>query len=50
MLLYQSVIASNVATKFRQWATNQLREYIVKGFVLDIERIKKPNLPFDYFE
>ena len=43
-------IKSNVATKFRQWATGQLREYIVKGFVLDDERLKNPDLPFDYFE
>lgn len=43
-------IKSNVATKFRQWATGHLREYIVKGFVLDDERLKNPDLPFDYFE
>jgi len=43
-------VKSNVATKFRQWATSQLREYIVKGFVLDDERLKNPDLPFDYFE
>jgi len=43
-------IKSNVATKFRQWATSQLREYIVKGFVIDDERLKNPDLPFDYFE
>jgi len=43
-------IKSHVATKFRQWATSQLREYIVKGFVLDDERLKNPDLPFDYFE
>jgi len=43
-------IKSNVATKFRQWATGQLREYIVKGFILDDERLKNPYLPFDYFE
>jgi len=43
-------IKSNVATKFRQWATSQLREYIIKGFVLDDERLKNPDLPFDYFE
>ena len=43
-------IKSNVATKFRQWATGQLREYIVKGFLLDDERLKNPDLPFDYFE
>lgn len=43
-------IKSHVATKFRQWATSQLREYIVKGFILDDERLKNPDLPFDYFE
>jgi len=43
-------IKSHVATKLRQWATNQLRHYIVKGFVLDDERLKNPDLPFDYFE
>ena len=41
---------SHTATRFRQWATRQLREYIVKGFVLDDERLKNPDLPFDYFE
>lgn len=43
-------IKSGVATKFRQWATQRLREYIVKGFVLDDERLKNPDQPFDYFE
>jgi len=43
-------IKSRVATQFRQWATQQVREYIVKGFVLDDERLKNPDLPFDYFE
>ena len=43
-------IKSNVATRFRQWATRHIREYIVKGFVLDDERLKKPDVPFDYFE
>ncbi|MDP2860883.1 MAG: virulence RhuM family protein [bacterium] len=37
-------------TQFRQWATARLREFIVKGFVLDDERLKNPDLPFDYFE
>jgi hypothetical protein len=27
-------------TKFRQWATERLKEYIVKGFTLDDERLK----------
>ena len=43
-------IKSRIATAFRQWATLRLREYIVKGFVLDDERLKNPDLPFDYFE
>ncbi|MEW6096858.1 MAG: virulence RhuM family protein [bacterium] len=43
-------IKSHVATRFRQWATQRLREYIVKGFVLDDERLKNPNQPFDYFD
>ncbi|MDO8497417.1 MAG: virulence RhuM family protein [bacterium] len=37
-------------TQFRIWATKHLREYIVKGFVMDDERLKNPDLPFDYFE
>jgi hypothetical protein len=43
-------VKSRVATQFRIWATQRLREYIVKGFVLDDERLKNPDLPFDYFE
>ncbi|NOQ93552.1 MAG: hydroxyacid dehydrogenase [Methylophaga sp.] len=43
-------VQSTTATRFRQWATQQLREYIVKGFVLDDERLKNPDQPFDYFE
>jgi hypothetical protein len=43
-------VKSSVATTFRQWATARLREYIVKGFVMDDERLKNPDLPFDYFE
>ena len=43
-------IKSAVATRFRQWATNHIKEYIVKGFVMDDERLKNPDLPFDYFE
>jgi len=43
-------VKSRIATMFRQWATQRLKEYIVKGFVLDDERLKNPDLPFDYFE
>ena len=34
-------IRSVVATRFRQWATKRLNEYIVKGFTMDDERLKK---------
>ena len=43
-------VKSHVATRFRIWATGRLKEYIIKGFVLDDERLKNPDLPFDYFE
>lgn len=33
-------IRSNIATKFRIWATDRLREYITKGFAIDSERLK----------
>jgi hypothetical protein len=40
------------ATQFRIWATRTLKEYIIKGFVLDDERLKQGNRVFgkDYFE
>ena len=43
-------IKSNIATRFRQWATQHIKEYIVKGFVMDDERLKNPDQPFDYFD
>jgi hypothetical protein len=43
-------VKSAVATRFRIWATQTLREYVVKGFVLDDERLKNPDHPFDYFD
>ncbi len=43
-------VNSGRATQFRIWATQTLKEYIIKGFVLDDERLKNPDLPFDYFE
>lgn len=45
-------IKSIIATRFRIWATERLREYIVKGFVMDDERLKNPpgsGVP-DYFD
>jgi len=35
-------VSSVRATQFRQWATQVLREYIVKGFAMDDERLKNP--------
>jgi len=44
-------VNSTQATQFRIWATNTLKEYIVKGFVLDDERLKQgKNFDKDYFE
>ncbi|MFC1524035.1 virulence RhuM family protein [Thermodesulfobacteriota bacterium] len=43
-------IKSHVATRFRQWATRHIKEFIIKGFVLDDDRLKNPDLPFDYFD
>ena len=36
-------VKSSIATAFRRWATARLREYIVKGFVIDDERLKTPT-------
>ena len=43
-------VKSKQGLAFRIWATDKLKQYIVKGFVLDDERLKNPDLPFDYFE
>ena len=42
---------STKATQFRIWATNTLKEFIIKGFVLDDERLKQGQTVFgkDYF-
>jgi hypothetical protein len=47
-------VKSLIATRFRIWATAQLKEYIVKGFVMDDKRLKNPpvagsTVP-DYFD
>lgn len=33
-------VQSQVATRFRRWATQRLHEYIQKGFAMDDERLK----------
>lgn len=45
-------VNSKKATLFRIWATERLKEYIIKGFTMDDERLKNPNNFFgqDYFE
>lgn len=44
-------VNSTKATQFRIWATNTLKEFIIKGFVLDDERLKQGQTVFgkDYF-
>ena len=45
-------VNSKKATNFRIWATKILREFMIKGVVMDDERLKNPNYIFgeDYFE
>ena len=45
-------VHSRQATKFRIWATGVLKEYMIKGFVLDDERLKQGETVFgkDYFK
>ncbi len=45
-------VNSAQATHFRIWATERLKEYIIKGFTMDDERLKNPEHIFgkDYFE
>jgi len=45
-------VRSPRGTQFRQWATDRLSEYIVKGFTMDDERLKNPPGPGvpDYFD
>jgi len=47
-------VKSLIATRFRIWATQLLKEYIVKGFVMDDERLKNPPVKGsavpDYFD
>ncbi len=47
-------VRSPRGTQFRKWATERLREYLVKGFTMDDERLKRPPAPGlgvpDYFD
>lgn len=42
-------VKSHIATRFRIWATQRLREYIIKGFTMDDERLKRAG-GGNYFE
>ena len=43
-------VRSKVGVRFRQWASTQLKEFIIKGFALDDERLKNPGKGRDYFD
>jgi len=45
-------VNSNRATQFRIWATAVLKEFIIKGYTMDVERLKNPQPIFgqDYFK
>ena len=44
-------VRSHRGTQFRQWATERLNEYMVKGFTMDDERLKEMrNIGADYFD
>ena len=43
-------VKSKRGTQFRQWANRNLKEYMVKGFVMDDERLKNPDGRPDYFD
>lgn len=42
-------VRSKRGIQFRQWATRHLSEYLVKGFIMDDQRLKNPNGQPDYF-
>lgn len=43
-------VRSHRGTQFRQWATARLNEYLVKGFILDDQRLKRTDRVADYFD
>lgn len=43
-------VRSKRGTQFRQWANQNLQEYMIKGFVMDDERLKNPNGRVDHFD
>ena len=43
-------VRSKRGVQFRKWANTNLSEYLVKGFVMDDDRLKNPKGRFDYFD
>ena len=43
-------VRSPRGTEFRKWANTHLKQYLIKGFVMDDERLKKPDGRADYFD
>jgi len=43
-------VRSKRGVQFRQWATRNLSDFIIKGFVMDDERLKNPDGRVDYFD
>ena len=43
-------VRSKRGTQFRQWANKNLKEYMIKGFIFDDERLKNPDGKPDYFD
>ena len=43
-------VRSLLGVAFRQWASNHLQEYLIKGFVMDDDRLKNPDGRPDYFD
>jgi hypothetical protein len=43
-------VRSKRGTQFRQWANRNLKEYMIKGFVIDDDRLKNPDGRPDYFD
>lgn len=43
-------VRSKRGTQFRIWANQNLKEYMIKGFVMDDERLKNPDGRHDYFD
>ena len=37
-------------TQFRIWANDKLKDYMIKGFIVDAERLKSPDGRADYFD